>query len=131
MEDNLERALAKVFTGSATGGGGGGGGSDGQTTPEEELAQALTDANAAYEEGQRALREGDFTAYGEAQERLKSALDQAAAAQSRLSGSSPPTASEPDVATPTPEAPAEPDATPPPTEPATDVPAEPQPDSSA
>lgn len=131
MEDNLERALAKVFTGSATGGGGGGGGSDGQTTPEEELAQALTDASAAYEEGQRALREGDFTAYGEAQERLKSALDQAAAAQSRLSGSSPPTASEPDVATPTPEAPVEPDATPPPTEPATDVPAEPQPDSSA
>ncbi len=114
MEDNLERALAKVFTGSATGGGGGGGGGKGaETTPQQELAEALTDASAAYEEGQRALREGDFGAYGDAQERLKSALDQAAAAQQRLAGESPPTAKTPDV-TPSPSAPATPDQSSPP-----------------
>ncbi len=109
MEDSLERALAKVFTGSATGGGGGGGGNTDQTTPQQELAEALIDANAAYEDGQEALRNNDFTAYGEAQERLKSALDRAAAAQSRLGGDeAPPTAKTPDATptpTPTPSAP--------------------------
>ena len=107
MEDTLERALAKVFTGSATGGGGGGGGKGIDTTPQQELAQALTDASAAYEEGQRALREGDFGAYGDAQERLKSALDRAAAAQQQLGGEAPPTAKSPD-AQPTPDTPTEP-----------------------
>src|SRR5690606_18171292 len=45
-----------------------------------DLAQALEDAAAAYEDGQTALREGDFAAYGEANERLKEALDRAEAA---------------------------------------------------
>ncbi|HEU5144007.1 MAG TPA: UPF0182 family protein [Dermatophilaceae bacterium] len=44
------------------------------------LAQALKDAEAAYAEGQAALKAGDFAAYGAAQEKLKDALERAIAA---------------------------------------------------
>ncbi len=44
------------------------------------LAQALADAEAAYEEGQAALQAGDFAAYGAAQEKLKDAIERAIAA---------------------------------------------------
>ncbi len=100
MEDNLADALAKVFTGSTSGGGKGGG--EKGLTPSEELTAALADANSAYEEGQRALRDGDFTAYGAAQERLKAALDRAAASQSRLSGENAPPTASPTPPSPTP-----------------------------
>ncbi|MFN8127097.1 MAG: UPF0182 family protein [Candidatus Nanopelagicales bacterium] len=104
MEDNLPDALAKVFTGSTSGGGKGGG--EKGLTPSEELTAALADANSAYEEGQRALREGDFTAYGTAQERLKSALDRAVQAQSKLKGDdstpSPSASPEPSITAPEP-----------------------------
>ncbi len=125
MEVNLEDALAKVFTGSVDGGNQGGnqGGNGEDLAPAEELAQAISDANKAYEDGRRALAEGDFTAYGEAQERLKSALDRAAAAEARLSGEEPPTAREPDVV-PSPSAPPDtPSAPPEPTDAATGTPA--------
>ncbi len=89
MQNTLQEALAEVFTGSADAGGGGGGGGDGggnDRTPEEELANALSAAESAYERGQEALAEGDFGAYGKAQEDLKKALDRAASAQRDLTG---------------------------------------------
>jgi uncharacterized membrane protein (UPF0182 family) len=44
------------------------------------LARALADAEAAYAEGQAALKAGDFAAYGVAQEKLKDAIERAIAA---------------------------------------------------
>ena len=41
------------------------------------LAQALADMERAYADAERALRAGDFAAYGEAQERLKNAIARA------------------------------------------------------
>jgi uncharacterized membrane protein (UPF0182 family) len=41
-------------------------------------AQLIKDAQKAYDDGQAALKKGDFAAYGEAQARLKKALDQLA-----------------------------------------------------
>ena len=38
------------------------------------VRQTIADANRAYSDGQRALREGNFAAYGEAQRRLQAAL---------------------------------------------------------
>jgi hypothetical protein len=64
-------------------------------TPEELLAAALADAQSAYDEAQAALREGDFAGYGEAVDRLGSALERAA----ELSG----VAAEPPVVEPLPE----------------------------
>lgn len=52
--------------------------------PATALAVALAQAQEAYTDGQRALARGDFAAYGEAQERLKAALDDAAAAEALL-----------------------------------------------
>jgi uncharacterized membrane protein (UPF0182 family) len=49
------------------------------------LAQAIADADKAFKDGQAALQRSDFAAYGEAQQRLRAALDRAA----RLSGGSP------------------------------------------
>jgi uncharacterized membrane protein (UPF0182 family) len=45
------------------------------------LTQALTDAQKAYDDGQKALQKGDWQAYGEAQKRLAAALKQAQAAE--------------------------------------------------
>ena len=42
-----------------------------------DLQQALKDANQAYEDGQQALQNGDWTAYGKAQDALKKALNKA------------------------------------------------------
>ena len=44
------------------------------------LAQAIKDAEAAFNDGQAALKRGDFAAYGQAQTRLEQALQRAAAA---------------------------------------------------
>ena len=54
--------------------------------PSPELAAALADAQEALEDSETALQEGDFAAYGEAQERLREAIARAVAAQ-RGSGS--------------------------------------------
>ena len=54
----------------------GGDSADAQTR----LSQALEDANQAILDGQKALADGDFAAYGEAQDRLQEALDAAVAA---------------------------------------------------
>ncbi len=55
------------------------------TTPDASggsaLDKALADAQKAFADGEAALKRGDFTAYGEAQKRLKAALERAVAAQ--------------------------------------------------
>ena len=51
-----------------------------------DLRAALTDARDAIAEGQRALADGDFAAYGAAQDRLAEALERAIAAETELGG---------------------------------------------
>jgi uncharacterized membrane protein (UPF0182 family) len=46
-----------------------------------DVASLVAEATEAFEEGQAALREGDFAAYGRAQERLGAALERLAAAE--------------------------------------------------
>ncbi len=50
-------------------------------TARQQLDQALADADAAFAAGQAALAAGDFAAYGEAQERLQTAIQAALAAE--------------------------------------------------
>ena len=81
--DTLERALNLLFEGES------GAPVEDPGTPttptqpqsgEEALAAALAEMKAAFEDGKKALAEGDFAAYGKAQERLQQALDTAIAA---------------------------------------------------
>ncbi|MGO4340563.1 UPF0182 family membrane protein [Pedococcus sp. 2YAF34] len=93
--DTLDGALDGLFGGnsgatagdSGTGGTGTGGTGTGGGTPTapsagdpKALAKALADLQAAYADGQAALKKGDFTAYGEAQKRLDDAIQRAVAA---------------------------------------------------
>lgn len=79
--DTLGQALDGVF-GTTDGGGVDTGTDPGTTTPPstggggttDSLAAAIARAQAAYDDGQKALKAGDFTAYGEAQKRLEAAL---------------------------------------------------------
>ena len=82
-DDTLKGALDQVF-----------GGNSGTTlssgtktstigTTNTSLASALQSAKQAFADGQAALAKGDFTAYGRAQDRLKSAIAAAIAAQSK------------------------------------------------
>lgn len=57
--------------------------------PLTDLSNALADAQRAYEDGQAALAQGDFAAYGAAQDRLAAALARAAEAQSFLAPQEP------------------------------------------
>lgn len=57
---------------------------------EAALAQALKDAEAAYADGEAALKAGNFAAYGQAQERLKEALKRAVAASPQGTGTATP-----------------------------------------
>ena len=73
------------------------------TTPEQDLAKAIIDANKAYTDGVAALAAGDFAAYGEAQDRLSEALDRATTAGSQIAGESlAPTPAQTPGATPAP-----------------------------
>jgi uncharacterized membrane protein (UPF0182 family) len=91
FEDDLETALSKVFTGQSvlpetpTEPGAP---AAPVTTPTQDLAQAILDANKAYLDGVAALAIGDFAAYGKAQTRLSEALQRATAAGSKVSGES-------------------------------------------
>lgn len=85
--ETLQAALDDVFQGDAgadteedvpEGGDGAEPGEGDAGTTEEQLDRALTDAQRAYSDAQDALREGDFTAYGEAIDRLGEALERAA-----------------------------------------------------
>ncbi|MCX8527700.1 MAG: hypothetical protein ORN20_06115, partial [Candidatus Nanopelagicales bacterium] len=76
--------------------------------PAADLAVALAQAQAAYEAGQAALAKGDFATYGEAQKRLKAALDAAAVAESKLNPDLVPTPAPSATAAPSPSASASP-----------------------
>ncbi len=102
LEDNLAKALAKVLGTSPDAipetipnidlGGGTttgettdpGGTTTTPTDPIEQLAAAVEDAQAAFAEGRIALAEGDFAAYGQAQDRLQAAITRIAIAEALL-----------------------------------------------
>ncbi|MGH3097164.1 MAG: UPF0182 family protein [Streptosporangiales bacterium] len=96
--DTLEEALGQVFGKSnqpqqdknQNGGGGEGGGSQDGSGVRAQLSKAISDAQDAYADGQKALKQGDFKAYGDAQKRLKSALDRAAKLRKQLGTSATP-----------------------------------------
>ncbi|MDN6303768.1 MAG: hypothetical protein L0J57_12090, partial [Brachybacterium sp.] len=58
---------------------------------QERLETALTDMDAAVTDAETAMAEGDWAAYGEAQERLADALNRAIAANEELGGTGVPT----------------------------------------
>ncbi|MCP3821545.1 UPF0182 family protein [Streptomyces sp. A3M-1-3] len=54
------------------------------TTPQDPtVKQALADAQKAFDDGEKALKEGDWTAYGKAQDELAAALKRAADAEAK------------------------------------------------
>jgi uncharacterized membrane protein (UPF0182 family) len=63
--------------------------------PITDLADAIADAQSAYDAGREALRAGDFTAYDQAQKALAEALQRAAEAEARLTGGTSGGASQP------------------------------------
>lgn len=82
FEDTLDQALNKVF------------GAESSTQPPEETTKpptssnptvqaALADAQKAFDQGQEALKKGDWKAYGEAQKDLEDALQRAEDAQAK------------------------------------------------
>ncbi|SEJ19883.1 UPF0182 family membrane protein [Demequina mangrovi] len=109
---------AGTDTGTDTGTDGGtDSGTDGGTvdpTVEADLQDALERASEAITDGEAALADGDFAAYGEAQDRLSQAIEDAIAAEAELSGATEatPSASAEPSASSTAEATAEASATP-------------------
>ena len=83
FDDTLRGALDQVFGGDS------GSTSTGTETPTQgsgtngALAQALASAQRALADAQAALAKGDFAAYGQAQDRLKAAIEAAVNAQRR------------------------------------------------
>ena len=55
-----------------------------ESEPSKQLASALQDANQAIQDGQNALKNNDWAAYGESQKRLNDALTKAIDAQKKL-----------------------------------------------
>jgi uncharacterized membrane protein (UPF0182 family) len=84
FDSSLKGALDQVFGGNS-GTASGSTSASGSTTTNKaaDLATALQNARQAIADGQTALAKGDFAAYGRAQDRLKSAIAAAIAAQSR------------------------------------------------
>ncbi|MFD5543322.1 UPF0182 family protein [Streptomyces sp. NPDC127079] len=87
FEDTLDEALNKVF---GSDGSGTGSSDTGTTTPPTSgnptVQAALDDAQKAFEAGQEALKKGDWTAYGKAQDDLRDALKRAEDAQAKANG---------------------------------------------
>ncbi|MFI6021419.1 UPF0182 family protein [Streptomyces sp. NPDC051287] len=92
FENTLGEALDKVFGsgGTDTGSSDTGSSDTGTTSPPESsnptVRQALDDAQKAFEAGQEAMKKGDWTAYGKAQDQLQDALRRAEEAQSKAGG---------------------------------------------
>ncbi|MFF7978404.1 UPF0182 family protein [Streptomyces sp. NPDC007901] len=84
FENTLDEALNKVF---GTEGSDTGSSDTGTTTPPTSsnptVQEALNDAQKAFDAGQEALKKGDWTAYGKAQDELQDALKRAEDAQSK------------------------------------------------
>lgn len=84
FDNSLKGALDQVFGGnSGTGAGVTPSTSSNTSSASSDLASALRSAKQAIADGQAALAKGDFAAYGRAQDRLKSAIAAAIAAESR------------------------------------------------
>ena len=87
FDDTLSGALNQVFGGdsgtSPNSPSGGTSGDTGSTQNQGDLAQALASAQRALADAQAALAKGDFAAYGQAQDRLKAAIEAAVSAQNR------------------------------------------------
>jgi uncharacterized protein len=91
FDDTLKGALDQVFGGNSgtvlnntsqsSGGTTGGTTSSGNTNMSSSLKSALASAQSALADSQAALKKGDFTAYGKAQDRLKAAIAAAISAQ--------------------------------------------------
>ncbi len=82
-DDTLKGALDQVFGGNSGTTSPPGGTTPTTGTTNNSLASALASAKAALADGQAALAKGDFAAYGRAQDRLKSAIAAAIAAQTK------------------------------------------------
>ncbi len=85
--DTLEQAVTGLFgegSGSSSGGGGSPDQPDTTTTVEQQLAAAVAEIQSAYAAGQEALTKSDFTAYGQAQQRLAAAIAKAQQLSSQL-----------------------------------------------
>ena len=67
-------------------------GGQGTLTDQQQLQQALDQANQAYEAGQAALKQGDFAEYGKQQQKLADALRRARDAEARLASGARPAA---------------------------------------
>ena len=86
FDDTLRGALDQVFggdSGSTETTSGTGTGTQGSGGTNSALAQALASAQRALADAQAALAKGDFAAYGQAQDRLKAAIEAAVNAQRR------------------------------------------------
>lgn len=85
FDSTLKGALDQVFGGNSgtTAPSTPGSSTGGADSDESDLASALSSAEQALKDAQTALSKGDFTAYGAAQARLKSAIASAIAAQNR------------------------------------------------
>ena len=87
FDDTLKGALDQVFGGNSgtvlnnTSQSNSGGSTTTTTTTSSSLKAALASAQSALADSQAALRRGDFTAYGKAQDRLKAAIAAAISAQ--------------------------------------------------
>ncbi|MFE1439265.1 UPF0182 family protein [Streptomyces sp. NPDC058739] len=90
FEDTLDAALNKVFGAErSTPEPPDEGGDDTEQPPTSKnptVQQALNDAQKAFDEGQEALKNGDWEAYGKAQADLEAALKRAEEAQSKAGG---------------------------------------------
>lgn len=82
-DDTLKGALDQVFGGNSGTTSTTGGSTPTTGTTNNALATALASAKQALADGQAALAKGDFAAYGRAQDRLKSAITSAIAAQTK------------------------------------------------
>ncbi|MHB8273698.1 MAG: UPF0182 family membrane protein [Dermatophilaceae bacterium] len=78
---NSGAAAADSGSGTTTPPPAGGGAGAGGTSTDPALKAALAEVQKAFADGQDALKKGDFTAYGEAQKRLQTAIANAVAAQ--------------------------------------------------
>lgn len=88
FEDTLEKALNVVFGVESPTKPPSEGEEPGEPTPPEQSAdptvhKALEDAQNAFDEGEQALKDRDWTKYGEAQDKLKDALERAQEAEEK------------------------------------------------
>lgn len=93
LEESLRQLVADdgTTTTPTPSGDSGGGAQPGTSTsgdPSVQLSQAVSDAGQALRDADAAMSKGDWTAYGEAQNRLHDALNRAEAAQTALGGAS-------------------------------------------